>query len=135
MKYFKITIHDTSGKSPDMVRYFHGRRVKSSKPYKELYHKFAYENGSDYTNFKTEILSRIEFLKETNLGKPLLPIQIKMINDVLPFYDDNVPEDLAIKTQLRTILQHDIYTEEQTKMLNGIRYAYNKGMFKEMTKI
>jgi len=132
MKYYRITISDTNGKSPDMVEYFHGRRVKSSKPYKELYHKFAFSRSYDYTNLKTEVISRAEFLKENNLGKSLKPQQISMIEAVLPYYDSNVSSDLEIKTQLQTILKDNIYTEKQTKMLNGIRFAYNKGMFNKM---
>ena len=134
MKYYRITLSDISGISPDMVEYFHGKRVKASKSYKELYHKF-YGIGSeysDYTNFKTEIISQADFLKETKLGKSLKPAHISMIEAVLPYYDSNIPTDLVIKTQLQTILKDNIYTEKQTKMLNAIRFAYNKGMFNKM---
>lgn len=129
--YYKITISNTAGICPDIVEYFHGRRVKSSKPYKELYHKFAYEKDSDYNHFTTAILTRIEYLKETNNCTELLPIQIKMINVVIPYYNDDEPTDLAIKKQLQSILLDGIYIEKQTNMLNGIRAAYHKGMFKE----
>jgi hypothetical protein len=128
-KYFKITLT-----SDEMnfwsISYFHGNVVKASKVYRDFNEKFNMY-GSKYNRLSTEIISRNEYLTLTYTGKTLLPKHIDMIHSVLPFYNDNEPTDLAIKTQLYAILKCGLYTKEETKMLDGIRFAYDKGMFND----
>lgn len=63
--------------------------------------------------------------------KKLLPAQIKMIKDVIPYYDTKHTDDRRILNKLKRIIQDGFYIEGDTKTLNEIRKYHKYGIFEK----
>jgi len=117
-KYFKITVSETEYSTPIVKGYHHGTVVKSSKIYKDAYHEFSY--GDKYKGFGTEVISRVQFLKETGEGILLQDSQKTFLEKILPIFKSNIISDNAIKRKIQLVINDGVYTKRDSVFLNDL---------------
>ena len=61
--------------------------------------------------------------------KKLLPNQRKLIEHVIPFYNPKSKKDQKLIERFHRVLKDGKYTDEDSTSLNGIRKAYEYGIF------
>lgn len=116
-KYFKITSNKSDVSDVKVVGYHHGINYKSTKLYKDTKRKF---DTDEIHGMGVEIISRVQFLKESGVGLLLHPKQKEFLESIKRCYTGSGYGEKLIYRKIKQVISEEVYLESDSLFLNDL---------------